>query len=229
MAEIRAADVLPGVRGVCRRAGLTTGSFYNSFTDVTDFHVALVRSLAEDDVAEELSVMARDALVAAADEASTGALPGPAAASRVAAAAAADLGRLQDVGAASIRVQFLLSGLSHGDDPVAHAVREHYARFYARLSANEQDGIASLAEALGGVVRSPFTPASVAVILCAVVEGLLLRTQVDPTVEPATVLEDTARILLVALLAGPGDDDDLDGLVARTLDDVARSQRDGTA
>lgn len=222
MAELRASDVLPGVRGVCRRAGLGTGSFYTCFVDATDFHVALVRHLSEDDVPHDLSDQARDALVAAADDVASGAVPGTDLASRVAAAAAADMDRLQDVGAASIRAQFLLSGLSHGDDPVAEAIREHYARFYARLSANEQESITSLASALGGVVRPPFTPDSVAMILCAVVEGLLLRTQVDPSVEPTTVIEDTARILLVALLAHPEDPADLDGLVAQTLDRVGR-------
>lgn len=225
VAELRARDVLPGVRQVCRGSGMGTGAFYRCFDDLEAYHVALVAWVADHARTNELSAEARDAVVAVADEIARSAPPGGEAASRVAAAAGINVDDQVGPAAADNRVQFLLTSLSHGDDPVAEAIRQGFQRFYERICANQTAGIESLVVSLGGKVRPPFTARSVAYIVCAVIEGVLLRSQIDPAFDATTVVEDTTRVLFIALLAEATDPEDIDTLVGRALDAVRDDQR----
>lgn len=225
-ADTVASQILPGVRAVCREVGIGPATFYRHFDDVEDFHAALIGRLLERSplvaAADELATR----IVTAAEETSDDARPAVEMASAVARMAGESFSQLDDRASPDDLLQPMLIGLSQGDDAVADAVRDGYRLTYGRVRGDDTAAIAAAVESLGGVVRPPFTAASVGVVFRAVYEGLRMRSLVDETFDAVTVLEDVTRVLLVALLANPDRPDDIDTLLEQTVDEAGGTRSD---
>lgn len=207
--SLSATDLLPGVRSVCRAAGLPTGSFYNSFADATEFHVALVERLMAHPPAEERV----DRSCARAEEivrTATGADVVAGVASTAGAGLTIVLERLR----AATQAQQLLGAVAEQDDEVAEAARRAYAERLARTSARQEAAMGELLASLGCTIRPPFTIESAIALLGAVSDGLVLRAQLDPGFDPVTLLEDAVRVVFVSLLCTADDPADLDEVLA---------------
>jgi len=109
----------------------------------------------------------------------------------------AHLKRLRDI--QTIPVQFAISSLGHGDTVVATGLRSHYDSVAKEL----RDSYQTVLDHWGVDIRAPLTFDSIATILMALSEGLLLRSLVDPDAVPPTILSDA----IVALLPGTIDTD----------------------
>lgn len=214
---VQGQDLLPGVRAVCREAGLSTGSFYNCFADATDYHVALTEQLIDQpptvarvergcEAAEEILVHEPDPAAVAARVATNG-------------GAGLDfiLGELRD----ATRAQQLLAAVADRDDEVAAAARRGYGDRIRRTSERQRAAMATMLETLSCSIRPPFTVESVVDLLSAVADGLVMRAQLEPGFDAATLLEDTVRVIFVALLQGHDDELDLDDLLGVVVEALA--------
>jgi AcrR family transcriptional regulator len=214
MASVQVSDLMPGVRAVCREAGLPTGSFYHCFGDTTAFHVALAERMIDQppstDRVERYTARA-ERIVATGES-------GAEVVARVASNGGAGLdytlAELRD----ATRAQQLLASVADRDDAVAAATRQAYGERIGRTSARQREAMETFLGTLGCSIRPPFTVESVVDLLAAVADGLVMRAQLDPGFDAATLLEDTVRVVFVALLQGDHDELDLDDLLAVVAD-----------
>ncbi|QXC61194.1 hypothetical protein KSP35_23265 [Aquihabitans sp. G128] len=219
--SFRPEDVLPGVRSVCRAAGLPTGSFYNCFGNATAYHRDLIRWLGANDETAAVSDDTSATLVDLAGQVPELAPTGAQLMSAMATAAGADAERMIVDAGASARAQYLLSALAEDEGSVGADIREHYGALYEHLAANQLAGTQALLDAVGARIRPPFTAEGIGLLISALTDGFVLRAKIDPSLDVVTLVEDATRALIVGLVCHPDDDRDLDDLAAATLDAAA--------
>lgn len=215
--SIDARALLPGVRAVCREAALPTGTFYHCFADALEYHVALAERLID-----QPSTVARvERGCTRAEQIVTEGEDPAEVAARVATNGGAGLDHILHELRDATRAQQLLASVADRDDPVSEAVRDGYRDRIHRTSERQRAAMVTLLDTLGCAIRPPFTVDSIVDLLSAVSDGLVMRAQLEPGFDAATLLEDTVRVIFVALLQGEGDDLDLDDLLAVVVSMVA--------
>lgn len=220
--SVAVTDVLPGVRAVCREADLPTGSFYHAFPDAETFHLALVASLVERDAGLESAARLEAALHDAAAKVDRCNPDNHELIGLITRPAAESVDGADDRVVSSFRIRLLLSGLASSQERLGGGIATTCAELNDRRAAHEAAGYAALLDALGLRVREPFDVSSIAAILGAVTDGLLLRGVVDPDFDALTLIEDTIRAICYALLAPVTEDaHDFDTMCEKALERVA--------
>lgn len=206
--------LLPGVRAVCKAAGVATSSFYWAFPDLEGYWIELLRSIADNDIV--LSYVPEtgallDAAAAAVEEDPSALLE------MVRQLAASNLEFHQGDGRAAFRLQLLLMGAGGAPPELAEAVRSEYRRLYGVIREIHDAAYARLLTAAGRTPREPFTIGSISIAITALADGLLLRGLLEDGTDVVTVFEDAVTALLAIATTGPGGEADLGAILARTL------------
>jgi hypothetical protein len=90
------------------------------------------------------------------------------------------------------RLQLVIWALGQCDDEVARGFRQIYGAWVGEVA----DGVEAILRGQGLVLREPFTPALLATVLTALIEGLVVRARVDPDAVPLTLFADTVCALV---------------------------------
>jgi hypothetical protein len=90
------------------------------------------------------------------------------------------------------RLQLAVWALGQCDDEVAGRFREIYGVWVGEVA----DGVEAILRGHRLALRDPFTPALLATVLTALIEGLVVRARVDPDAVPMTLFADTVCALV---------------------------------
>ncbi|GAA3860939.1 hypothetical protein GCM10022243_28910 [Saccharothrix violaceirubra] len=116
------------------------------------------------------------------------------------------------------RARLFLATFARGHTAALRSARVEYRELSRRTA---QACEATLAE-WGAVLRKPFGPDSLAVVLTALVEGLALRRVLDPASVPDDLFGDAAVALLGAVVDGGQRDEHVDDVIAPLAEEVSR-------
>lgn len=216
--DVRPADALPGVRAVCREAGISTGRFYAEFGSLEAYHRDLVDALLARAAADEArTVQELTESSTAVDRTSVelraliGSING----------ALAREGQAGDR-ADALRIRSLLWSIAGppGADPEEGDTRRD-VRDRCRIDARRRaeafgEAIEQAHRAFRLRVRAPFHSLALADLVLALADGLALRTMAGPAAASTTLLEDALRaVAFVIVVPDDGPADSLDELVGR--------------
>lgn len=206
--------LLPGVRAVCKAAGVATSSFYWAFPDVEAFWAELLRTIADNDIVlayvpETVTLLEAAAAEIRADR--TALLP------VVRATAAANLEFHLQEGRAAFQLQLMLLGANGGPPELSDTVRAQYRRLYASIHELHDAAYDRFLDASGRVPREPFTVRSISIVLTALADGLLLRALLEEGTDVVTLYEDAVTALLAVVTAGDDGGADLGSVLSSAL------------
>lgn len=212
--SVTPTQLLPRVREVLRAAEVSSSAFYRCFTDASDFHASLAERLIDQPAATARVEHSSERAETIAAEAPT---RGEVVA-KVAVNGGMGVDHILSQLRPSTRAQQLLASVADRDDAVADAARKGYAERVGRTSARQRTAMEVLLGEIGMTIRPPFTIDTVVDLLAAVSDGLVMRAQLEPGFDAATLLEDTVRLVFVGLLRHDGDPHDLDELLTLVVE-----------
>jgi AcrR family transcriptional regulator len=90
-----------------------------------------------------------------------------------------------------VAARVALAAIAHGDEQVATELRKHYGALTADLAATYEQVL----DVWNVSMRYPLTSTSIAVIVSALTEGLVIRSYIDPISTPPSILADAVLAL----------------------------------
>ncbi|WP_066913367.1 TetR/AcrR family transcriptional regulator [Millisia brevis] len=210
------ADLLAGgltIDQVSRRAGVSTQTFHNTFPRRNG-----VGSKAR--YLDELTrtLLADAASVAAAPDPSDQEAPPPDGDPRKLIREASRREYLRLSGDQALQLRLVASALLASDRTVAAAVRRQYADHGTAVRASYDETF----QQWGAVLRRPFTVESLAVVVTALAEGLVLRSRFDPDAVPEELFGEAVLALMASVVDIEDRHAHIDDVIAPVAGEVMR-------